>query len=118
MLRHILLITPPLMLAACASSSRAGGADVRDDASAAPSTLGSRSVHATSNPILSDGSYYTTDPAPLVVGDTLYILTGRDTAGPAVNDFEMPGWQMLATVRDPMSGRWTHSRADRRARRQ
>lgn len=106
--RYVFLITIPAILAACASSSRGGKADDRGGASAAPRALESRSVHATSNPILSDGSYYTTDPAPLVVGDTLYILTGRDTAGPAVNDFEMPGWQMLVTARDPMSGWWTH----------
>ena len=34
------------------------------------------------NPILADGLYYSTDPAPLVVGDTLYILAGRDEAPP------------------------------------
>lgn len=59
------------------------------------------------NPILADGRYYTTDPAPLVDGDTLYILTGRDVAGDGVNDFIMPEWQMLAT-QDPASGRWRH----------
>ena len=32
-----------------------------------------RIIHGTGNPILSDGSYYSADPAPIVVGDTLYI---------------------------------------------
>lgn len=64
-------------------------------------------VHADHNPILSDGMDYTTDPAPIVVGDTMYILTGRDTAEPGVNDFIMPEWQLLAT-KDPASGDWQH----------
>lgn len=62
-------------------------------------------VHADHNPILSDGQYYSTDPAPLVVGDTLYILTGRDEAPAGVNDFIMNEWQMLAT-KDVASGNW------------
>ena len=59
------------------------------------------------NPILADGLYYSTDPAPLVVGDTLYILAGRDEAPPDVNDFIMNEWQMLAT-QSPASGQWRH----------
>ncbi len=66
-------------------------------------------VHAAHNPILSDGQYYSTDPAPIVVGDTLYILTGRDEAAPDVNDFIMNEWQVLAT-KDVKSGDWTHYR--------
>lgn len=66
-------------------------------------------VHAAHNPILSDGQYYSTDPAPIVVGDTLYILTGRDEAPPDVNDFIMNEWQVLAT-KDPASGDWLHYR--------
>jgi hypothetical protein len=65
-------------------------------------------VRAASNPILSDGTDYSSDPAPIVVGDKLYIITGRDTAGSGVNDFKMPEWQMLETAGDPMAGRWTH----------
>ena len=65
-------------------------------------------MRTASNPILSDGTDYTTDPAPLVVGGTLYILTGRDTASPGVNDFKMPEWQMLETTGDPMAGQWAH----------
>lgn len=60
------------------------------------------------NPILADGRFYTTDPAPLVDGDTLYILTGRDMAEPEVNDFIMPEWQLLST-RDPASRKWRHT---------
>jgi hypothetical protein len=58
--------------------------------------------------ILPDGIDYTTDPAPLVAGGKLYILTGRDTASDEVNDFQMPEWQMLVTSGDPKAGRWTH----------
>lgn len=64
-------------------------------------------VNVRGNPILSDGRYYSTDPAPLVHGDTLYILAGRDEAPDGVNDFIMREWQMLAT-KDPRSGRWRH----------
>lgn len=66
-----------------------------------------RPVIAKGNPILADGRFYTTDPAPLVDGDTLYILTGRDVADPEVNDFIMPEWQLLST-RDPGSRKWRH----------
>lgn len=59
------------------------------------------------NPILGDGSYYSADPAPLVVGDTLYFLAGRDEAPPGVNDFIMNEWQIFAT-RDVASGIWQH----------
>lgn len=62
-------------------------------------------VHAAHNPILSDGRYYSTDPAPLVAGDTLYILTGRDEAPAGVNDFIMNEWQILST-KDVASGDW------------
>jgi hypothetical protein len=64
-------------------------------------------VHAPGNPILADGQYYSTDPAPVVVGDTLWILAGRDEAPPDVNDFIMNEWQALAT-KDPASGDWLH----------
>lgn len=59
------------------------------------------------NPILSDGSMYSADPAPLVVGNTMYILAGRDEAPPGVNDFIMNEWQLFATD-DVGSHRWTH----------
>ncbi|MBB4084725.1 family 43 glycosylhydrolase [Sphingomonas carotinifaciens] len=66
-----------------------------------------RVVQSTGNPILADGSYYTTDPAPVVDGDTLYILAGRDEAPDGVNDFIMNEWQLLST-QDPASRRWRH----------
>lgn len=75
--------------------------------SAVAQTATPQSFRATGNPILSDGRYYSTDPAPLVVGDRLYILAGRDEAPADVNDFIMKEWQLLSTS-DPDSGRWTH----------
>lgn len=76
----------------------------------APGTLLAQQPRAISfrsagNPILSDGSDYSADPAPIVVGDTLYILAGRDAAPAGVNDFIMPNWQLFAT-RNVASGRW------------
>ena len=64
-------------------------------------------VHSKGNPILADGRYFSTDPAPFVDGDTLYILAGRDVAPDGVNDFLMPEWQLLST-KDPAGGRWLH----------
>ncbi|MCC7000940.1 MAG: family 43 glycosylhydrolase [Gemmatimonadaceae bacterium] len=61
------------------------------------------------NPILRDSTDYTSDPAPLVVDGTLYLLTGRDVARVGQNDFVMPEWQMLATRADPMRGPWSHT---------
>ena len=92
-------------LTACgtARGSRGAGAS-----SPPPSRLESRAIHAASNPILADGIDYTADPAPLVADGRLYIITGRDTAGPRVNDFKMPEWQLFETAEDPMKGRWTH----------
>lgn len=66
-----------------------------------------RAVHSSGNPILADGDYYSADPAPLVVGDTLYILAGRDEAPENVNDFVMNEWQIL-TTRDAGFHSWTH----------
>lgn len=64
-------------------------------------------LHVTHNPILSDGQNYSADAAPLVVGDTLYIIAGRDEAPPDVNDFIMNEWQMLST-KDVASGNWNY----------
>ncbi len=64
-----------------------------------------RIVTTPGNPILDAPS--STDPAPLVDGDTLYILAGRDEAPAGVNDFVMNEWQLLSTT-DPASRRWTH----------
>src|SRR5918911_845691 len=95
-----------LALADCAPAARP--ADAGDAVTASRPRLEARAVRATSNPILSDGTDYTADPAPLVAGGKLYVITGRDTAGPRVNDFKMPEWQMLVTGGDPTAGRWTH----------
>jgi hypothetical protein len=70
--------------------------------------LEARAVRSASNPILRDSTDYSSDPAPFVANGKLYILTGRDTAPPRINDFRMPEWQMLEANGDPMSGRWTH----------
>lgn len=64
-------------------------------------------IHSAGNPILSDGSYYSADPAPIVVGDTLYILAGRDEAAPNVNNFIMNEWQLFST-RNVASKQWLH----------
>ena len=64
-------------------------------------------IHSKGNPILSDGSYYSADPAPIVVGETLYILAGRDEAAPNVNDFVMNEWQLFATE-NVASKQWMH----------
>ncbi|RYP80943.1 hypothetical protein DL769_002221 [Monosporascus sp. CRB-8-3] len=60
------------------------------------------------NPILSDGSVYSADPAPLVFNNTVYILAGRDEAGPTTNDFIMNEWQIFeARNPNPSGGQWT-----------
>ncbi|MEH3100836.1 family 43 glycosylhydrolase [Sphingomonas adhaesiva] len=64
-------------------------------------------IQTRGNPVLSDGRYYSTDPAPLVDGDTLWILAGRDEAPADVNDFIMNEWQLLSTT-DPAKGTWRH----------
>ncbi len=46
-------------------------------------------LHIPGNPILADGRYYSTDPAPVVIDDRLWILAGRDEAPKDVNDFIM-----------------------------
>ncbi|MFC0527481.1 OmpL47-type beta-barrel domain-containing protein [Phytohabitans kaempferiae] len=67
----------------------------------------------TTNPILGDGSYYSADPAPLVVPgaggnpDELFIYTGHDQAGPSTNDFIMNEWGAFRTT-DVQAGQWTH----------
>ncbi|WP_345534981.1 OmpL47-type beta-barrel domain-containing protein [Phytohabitans rumicis] len=71
----------------------------------------------TVNPILGDGSYYSADPAPLVVpagapgndsgSDQLYVYTGHDEAGPSTNDFIMNEWGAFRTT-DVQAGQWTH----------
>ena len=108
MIRSLALIALLPALAACASSTAAGGAPAEADRAPKPPALEVRIVHAASNPILSDGTDYTADAAPLVADGRLYIITGRDTAPVGVNDFLMPEWQMLVTSDDPMLGQWLH----------
>ncbi|VUC22890.1 unnamed protein product [Clonostachys rosea] len=67
-----------------------------------------QSFASTGNPILADGSIYSADPAPLVVNGSLYILTGRDEAGPAENAFIMNEWQVFSTeTPDPLGSSWS-----------
>lgn len=66
-----------------------------------------RVIHSAGNPILSDGSYYSADPAPVVVGDKLYIIAGRDEAPPNANNFVMNEWQLFAT-KNVASKQWLH----------
>jgi hypothetical protein len=73
----------------------------------AQTTPSARVIQGSGNPILSDGSYYSADPAPVVVGETLYILAGRDEAPPNRNDFIMNEWQIFAT-KDVESHIWQH----------
>ncbi|KAG8630767.1 hypothetical protein KVT40_002386 [Elsinoe batatas] len=64
-------------------------------------------VQSTGNPLLADGSYYSADPAPFVVGDTFYILSGRDEAGPRTNDFIMNQWMLWSSKNASAVGQWT-----------
>lgn len=103
-MRSLALIVLPVV-AACTPSTRS--TSTTPGTKDSPS-LEARAIHATSNPILADGRDYSADPATLVADGKLYIIAGRDTAPPGVNDFRMPEWQMLVTDTDPMAGRWTY----------
>lgn len=111
--RHFSVMSPfHVSLVAAAAVLAAGCMNQRSPSPGAES-LETRRVDALANPILSTGADYSSDPAPIVVGNTLYILTGRDTARQGVNDFMMPEWQMLATSGEPNAGKpnagkWTH----------
>ncbi|MBB5801487.1 hypothetical protein F4560_001255 [Saccharothrix ecbatanensis] len=48
------------------------------------------------NPIVT--GYYTADPAPLVVGNTMYIYAGRDEAAVGNNNFVMREWRVLSST--------------------
>ena len=70
--------------------------------------LGATTFQSTGNPILADGSYYSADPAPIVVNDTLYILAGRDQAPANQNNFVMNEWEIFSTTSaTPAGGSWT-----------
>ncbi|KAI1145088.1 glycosyl hydrolase [Nemania diffusa] len=63
---------------------------------------------STGNPILADGSYYSGDPAPIVVNNTVYILSGRDQAGATENSFGINQWQIFESANpNPSGGQWT-----------
>ncbi|BAL89205.1 putative glycosyl hydrolase [Actinoplanes missouriensis 431] len=59
-------------------------------------------VHA-ANPIIT--SIYTADPAPLVVGNMMYIYAGRDEAPAGTNNFVMREWHVLSSTD---ANTWTH----------
>ncbi|PSL52801.1 glycosyl hydrolase family 43 [Saccharothrix carnea] len=48
------------------------------------------------NPIITD--HYTADPAPLVVGNTMYIYAGRDEAPAGTTNFVMREWRVLSST--------------------
>ncbi|SDS58085.1 family 43 glycosylhydrolase [Actinoplanes derwentensis] len=52
-------------------------------------------AHA-ANPIIT--SIYTADPAPLVVGNTMYIYAGRDEAPTGTSNFLMREWHVLSST--------------------
>ncbi|WP_232037093.1 family 43 glycosylhydrolase [Asticcacaulis excentricus] len=57
------------------------------------------------NPIISDGSRYSADPAPLVADGVFYILAGRDEAPEDGGGFQMMSWQMFVSS-DPATKTW------------
>lgn len=66
------------------------------------------SFTSTGNPILASGTYYSADPAPLVVNNTLYIISGRDQAPLDENAFTINGWQVfVSSSPDPTGSDWT-----------
>ncbi|GAA2851264.1 glycosyl hydrolase family 43 [Actinoplanes cyaneus] len=48
------------------------------------------------NPVIT--SIYTADPAPLVVGGTMYVYAGRDEAPAGTNNFVMHEWHVLSST--------------------
>jgi hypothetical protein len=65
-----------------------------------------RSFHIEGNPIVSDGSYYSADAAPLSQDGKLYIYFGHDQPDPRQGTFIMKEYGVLVTD-DPASGDWT-----------
>ncbi len=67
------------------------------------------------NPILSDGTYYSADAAPMVHDDTLYVYTGHDIAGAQSGGFNMRDYGVFATEELNPAGEattWDHYRAN------
>ena len=65
-----------------------------------------RPFQSAGNPILSDGSYYTADPAPLSHDGKLYLYVGRDEPELFQGGFVMNEYAVFSTE-DPASGKWT-----------
>ncbi|KAH6642817.1 glycosyl hydrolase family 43 protein [Boeremia exigua] len=65
-------------------------------------------IKSQGNPILADGSYFSADPGPLVVNNTLYILAGHDAAPQNDNSFIINEWEMFVskTTPDPKGSDW------------
>lgn len=66
-------------------------------------SLGLALPASAANPIIT--SIYTADPAPLVVGNTMYIYAGRDEAATGNNNFQMREWHVLSSTD---AANWTH----------
>ncbi|OBT99360.1 hypothetical protein VE01_02754 [Pseudogymnoascus verrucosus] len=61
-------------------------------------------IISTGNPILADGFIYSADPAPIVIDETVYILSGRDGAGATENGFIMNEWKSFEAQNPDLSG--------------
>ncbi|KAF2162028.1 glycoside hydrolase family 43 protein [Zasmidium cellare ATCC 36951] len=60
------------------------------------------------NPVLGDGSYYSADPGPIVDNNTLYIISGQDSAPPNDNDFIINDWFLFSSSDPkPAGAQWT-----------
>lgn len=69
-------------------------------------TTAPRDLRIEGNPIISDGTYYSADAAPLSVDGKLYIYFGNDRAERRQGGFRMTEYGVLATD-DPASRNWT-----------
>ncbi|KAG6004127.1 hypothetical protein E4U21_001398 [Claviceps maximensis] len=60
------------------------------------------------NPILSNGTYYTANPGPIVVDGSLYIISGRDAALKYEVSSNIRQWDLLASHDpNPAGGEWS-----------
>src|SRR5688572_583528 len=53
-------------------------------------------TNGAANPVVTN--IYTADPAPLVVGNTMYIYAGRDEASTSQQNFVMREWRVLSST--------------------
>lgn len=65
-----------------------------------------RELQIKGNPIISDGSYYSADAAPISVDGKLYIHFGNDRPNIRQGTFIMSEYGVMVTD-DPTSGKWT-----------